>query len=140
VPLPLACQIHHASKEKPYLAVKINIDRQLLSELIVETTTQHTSQLFKARPRIIHPKSVVVLFRQQKPSKNFRSTGDKRTDVSYIEWCTRGFIKSLRSPRPSKLSDSQSDLFYTISIFRKFGSGYFSRKSQHESVVFLHIL
>jgi AraC-like DNA-binding protein len=52
VPLPLECQIHHASKEKPYLAVKIEIDKQLLSELIVETATPHTPQLSKAIPGI----------------------------------------------------------------------------------------
>lgn len=52
VPLPLECQIHHASKEKPYLAVKIEIDKQLLSELIVETATPHPPRLFKAIPGI----------------------------------------------------------------------------------------
>ena len=52
VPLPLECKIHHASKEKPYLAVKIDIDKQLLSELIVETSVPQTTQISKARPGI----------------------------------------------------------------------------------------
>jgi AraC-like DNA-binding protein len=52
VPLPLECQIHHASKEKPYLAVKIDINKQLLNELILETSAPQTSQLSKARPGI----------------------------------------------------------------------------------------
>jgi hypothetical protein len=36
VPPPLECQLQQASKEAPYLAVKIDIDKQLLSELIQE--------------------------------------------------------------------------------------------------------
>jgi AraC-like DNA-binding protein len=52
VPLPLECQIHQASQDKPYLAVKIEINKQLLSELILETSTPQTSHLSKARPGI----------------------------------------------------------------------------------------
>ncbi|MFT6991175.1 MAG: AraC-like DNA-binding protein [Paraglaciecola sp.] len=52
VPLPLECQIHQASIEKPYLAVKIDINKQLLSELIVATSAPNTSQLSTARPGI----------------------------------------------------------------------------------------
>lgn len=37
VPLPLECQIFEASKAQPYLAVKIDIDTQLLDELTQET-------------------------------------------------------------------------------------------------------
>lgn len=47
VPLPLECQIHQASQEKPYLAVKIDINKQLLSELILETSASQTSKLSK---------------------------------------------------------------------------------------------
>jgi hypothetical protein len=54
VPLPLECQIHHASKEKPYLAVKIDIDKQLLSELIVKTSAPKTSQISTAIPGILY--------------------------------------------------------------------------------------
>tara|TARA_R110002167_G_scaffold35356_6_gene112959 strand:+ start:853 stop:1740 length:888 start_codon:yes stop_codon:yes gene_type:complete len=52
VPLPLECQIHEASEEKPYLAVKIDIDKLLLSELIVETSASQTTQLTKANSGI----------------------------------------------------------------------------------------
>jgi AraC-like DNA-binding protein len=52
VPLPLECQIHEASEEKPYLAVKIDIDKQLLSELIVETSGSQATQLTKANSGI----------------------------------------------------------------------------------------
>lgn len=40
VPLPLECQLLEASSEKPYLAVKINIDTQILNELIEEFEDQ----------------------------------------------------------------------------------------------------
>lgn len=52
VPLPLECQIHHANQEEPYLAVKIDIDKQLLSELIVETSASQSAQFSKAKPGI----------------------------------------------------------------------------------------
>jgi AraC-like DNA-binding protein len=52
VPLPLECQIHDASHEKPYLAVKIDIDKQLLSELIVETCASQTNKLSEVKPGI----------------------------------------------------------------------------------------
>ncbi|RBP53660.1 AraC family transcriptional regulator [Arenicella xantha] len=40
VPLPLECQIETASEDAPYLAVRIDIDRALLSELMVETAAK----------------------------------------------------------------------------------------------------
>lgn len=39
VPLPLECQINNASVEAPYLAVKININPEILNELIQATQT-----------------------------------------------------------------------------------------------------
>lgn len=36
VPLPLECKIHSASIEKPYIAVKLSIDKSVLNELLEE--------------------------------------------------------------------------------------------------------
>jgi AraC-like DNA-binding protein len=41
VPLPLECQIIEATKEQPYLAVRIDIDTLMLNELIQETDNRN---------------------------------------------------------------------------------------------------
>jgi len=52
VPLPLECQIQQASKEEPYLAVKIDIDKQVLSELIQESTKPKKAEPTNPQPGI----------------------------------------------------------------------------------------
>lgn len=52
VPLPLECKIQQATKEAPYLAVKIDIDKHLLSELIQETAMINTDDLASPQPGI----------------------------------------------------------------------------------------
>ncbi|MBV1911857.1 MAG: AraC family transcriptional regulator [Kangiellaceae bacterium] len=51
VPLPLECMILEATEDKPYLAIKINIDTQLLTELVQETNGKPDKEV-KAHPGI----------------------------------------------------------------------------------------
>ena len=52
VPLPLECQVHQASQDKPYLAVKIDINKQMLSELIEESSDTIGAKLSAPQPGI----------------------------------------------------------------------------------------
>lgn len=47
VPLPLECQILVASPDRPYLAVKIDIDLRLLDELMSEATIKTTGEVIE---------------------------------------------------------------------------------------------
>jgi AraC-like DNA-binding protein len=52
VPLPLECRVQEASRDTPYLAVKIDIDKQMLSELIQEMEVNKEREKSGPKPGI----------------------------------------------------------------------------------------